>query len=86
MIIIELISCQIQRKWRQKELETVRRKQHETELLKTIRDQQIREKRENQTSLIDEKQKEAEKIAAENETLRSELTQQQQQHMEVRIE
>lgn len=77
---------QIQRKWRQKELETARRKQQETKLLKNIRDQQIREKRKNQTSLIDEKKKEAEKIAAENETLKSELTQQQQQHMEVKIE
>lgn len=77
------IVMQIQRKWREKELETARKKQRETEELKSARDQQIREKREGLAGVTDEKRKEADEIAAENEKLRNELLQLQQKQKQV---
>jgi hypothetical protein len=73
----------MQRKWRERELEAVRRKQREVEELKSIREEQVRQKREAQATGACDKEKEVEKNASENEKLRNELLELQCKQIEV---
>lgn len=63
----------MQKKWREQELGMVRKKKREREELTLARDQQIRQKRESQVTIVNETKKEAEKNAIEKEKLRNEL-------------
>lgn len=64
---------QIQRKWRQKEIEIVKNKIQDAQELRNIRQRQISDIRKYQTIRVCEKKEEAEKINDDNSKLKEEL-------------
>lgn len=64
---------QLQRKWRQKELDKIRKRMREIENINRIRERQIEEKRTSLICTSVDKKEEANKIETDNKKLRDEL-------------
>ena len=75
--------AKVQRKWRERELEIVRKKHRDIEELESARAQQIRQKQKGRAMIVFEREEEAQKNALQNEQLKIELLESQNKKKQV---